>query len=215
MDQAIQAMAKIGVVLGTSFPLIPAGPSLEEALIVVAEDPYFGAVELGGLPDSIDPKRVSDLCEQSRLTVAYAAGPTIFGQALSLNARDARDRHHAIEILEGCKENQLLPIATDSGGNKFVIVVADEDYGHIYFFDRWETPPRPYFLANTFDEFLSKIREPTPQELGEGEPAENAARVGREPLGHVGRVDAPGRLGGCGLPIARCVRHARHASSTL
>jgi cell wall assembly regulator SMI1 len=61
--------------------------------------------------------------------------------------------------LEGCLENHLLPIADDSGGNNFVLVLADEDYGQVYYFDAREIPPRPYFVAKDFPEFLSKLRE--------------------------------------------------------
>jgi len=73
------------------------------------------------------------------------------------------------ENLDGCKENQLLPVAHDSGGHSFALVVAEEEYGHVYYFDSTEIPPKPYFVANDFDEFLSKIREPTPEELGKDE----------------------------------------------
>ena len=80
---------------------------------------------------------------------------------------DACDIFWVFETLEGCKENQLLPFATDSCGSEFVIVVAEEDYGHVYYFDSREDPPKPYFIAKDFDEFLSKIRELTPEELAE------------------------------------------------
>lgn len=74
-----------------------------------------------------------------------------------------------LDVLEGCVENHLLPIACDSLGNIYMLVLNEEDYGQVYYFDSAETPPKPYFLANDFDEFLSKIREPTPWELGEDE----------------------------------------------
>jgi hypothetical protein len=72
--------------------------------------------------------------------------------------------------LEGCLENHLLPIAGDSGANSFFLVLDDEDYGQVYYFDAREIPPRPYFVAKDFNEFLSKIREPTPDELLGDEP---------------------------------------------
>lgn len=64
-----------------------------------------------------------------------------------------------LDILEGCLENHLLPIAGDSGGNTFVLVLNDQEYGQIFYFDAGEIPPRPYFVANDFTEFLSKLRE--------------------------------------------------------
>lgn len=73
------------------------------------------------------------------------------------------------EALEGCKENHLLPIAYDAFARNFMLTLDDEHYGQVYYFDFGEGPPVPYFVAKDFDEFLSKIREPTPEELGENE----------------------------------------------
>ena len=70
-----------------------------------------------------------------------------------------------LQNLEGCKENKLLPIASDSGANSFALVIAPECYGQVYYFDAREIPPRPYLVAKDFSEFLSKIRDATPDEL--------------------------------------------------
>jgi hypothetical protein len=69
------------------------------------------------------------------------------------------------ETLDGCKEYLLLPIAGDSFGHTFALVLAKDDYGHVYYFDSGEIPPRPYLVAHDFNDFLGKIREPTPDEL--------------------------------------------------
>ena len=71
------------------------------------------------------------------------------------------------ENLDGCKENLLLPIANDSGGHTFALVLDEENYGHVYYFDSNEDPPHPYHIANNFNEFLNKIRAHTPEELAE------------------------------------------------
>lgn len=88
------------------------------------------------------------------------------------------------ETLDGCKENQILPIAHDSFGHSFGLILNEADYGQIYYFDSAEAPPRPYLVANDFNEFLTKLRAYTPEELAEVdatsaesetiEPAENA-----------------------------------------
>lgn len=72
-----------------------------------------------------------------------------------------------LEILEGCKENHLLPIACDSGGHLFMLILAEKDYGHVLYFDMFTMPPHPYHIANDFNEFLAKLRAPTPEELAE------------------------------------------------
>ncbi len=78
--------------------------------------------------------------------------------------RDSNDILWNWEILTGCKENLLLPIAHDSFGHPFTLVLEDEDYGQVYYFDSKENPPRPYFVANDFNAFLSKIRGPVLEE---------------------------------------------------
>ncbi len=87
---------------------------------------------------------------------------------------ESDDLISTLEGLEGCKENHLLPIAYDAFGRNFMLLLDDEHYGQVYYFDFGEGPPEPYFVANNFDEFLSKIRAPTAEELGEDETDENA-----------------------------------------
>jgi len=65
---------------------------------------------------------------------------------------------------------RLLPIADDSFGNLFCLSLTGNDAGQVLFLDRYEeSESRPYFVAKDFPEFLSKIREPTPDELPEDE----------------------------------------------
>jgi hypothetical protein len=71
----------------------------------------------------------------------------------------------ALDRLEGCKENKLLPIAGDSFADNFILVIAEDGYGEVVFFDPREIPPRPYLVANDFNEFLSKLHEPRPDQL--------------------------------------------------
>lgn len=70
-----------------------------------------------------------------------------------------------IGLLDGCKENQLLPIAIDSFGCVFVLALSSEEYGRVYYFNRVDGVPEPYLVANDFRELIDKLREPTPEEL--------------------------------------------------
>jgi len=74
-----------------------------------------------------------------------------------------------LDWLEGCLENHLLPIADDSIGNLFVLVLDEVDYGQILYFNAAEIPPRPYFVAKDFNEFLGKLHEYKDDEDGEDE----------------------------------------------
>lgn len=69
-----------------------------------------------------------------------------------------------LDILEGCLENHLLPIAADCGGSIFVLVMDDHDYGHVIYFESGVVPPRPHLLAKDFNEFLGLLRDYTPEE---------------------------------------------------
>lgn len=94
----------------------------------------------------------------------------LHGIDTSLKADDIRWN---LEVLDGCLENKLLPIATDPYGHIFMLVLNDEHYGHVNYFDSSEIPPRPYLVADTFDEFLGKLRAYTPEELAEIDAAAN------------------------------------------
>jgi cell wall assembly regulator SMI1 len=69
-----------------------------------------------------------------------------------------------LDALEGCLENNLLPIAADCGGSIFVLVMDNDDYGHVIYFESGVVPPRPHLLAKDFNEFLSLLRDDTPEE---------------------------------------------------
>ena len=87
---------------------------------------------------------------------------------------DTNDLLANFESLEGCKENQLLPIAYDDFARSFILVLAEDHYGEVYYFELTGEEPVPYFVANDFNEFLSKLREPTPEELADIDNAADA-----------------------------------------
>lgn len=118
----------------------------------------------GGRP-SVDYIKIEGACFNA------TAVHTFYG---ILPGDETNDLRMKLESFEGCKENHLLPIAHDAFARNFMLLLDDEHYGQVYYFDFGEGPPQPYFVANDFDEFLSKIREPTPEELGEDETDENA-----------------------------------------
>ena len=71
------------------------------------------------------------------------------------------------ESLDGCRENQLLPVAYDAYGRPFILVLSEDRYGQVYYFELTGETPIPYFVAKDFNEFLGKLREPTPEELAD------------------------------------------------
>jgi hypothetical protein len=83
------------------------------------------------------------------------------------SGNDSNDLLDNLESLEGYKENQLLPVAYDACARDFVLVLSEDRYGQVYYFELTGETPIPYFVANDFNEFLGKLREPTPEELAE------------------------------------------------
>jgi hypothetical protein len=72
------------------------------------------------------------------------------------------------DVVQGAKENSLLPIGHDSFCNMFALdLLAGDDYGKVYYFNRQEQPPRQYDIADDFNSFLAQIRDWTPEELAE------------------------------------------------
>jgi hypothetical protein len=54
---------------------------------------------------------------------------------------------------------RLLPIACDSGGNLFCILVAGQDVGSVIYADLGQPEPLLYVAARSFDGFLGQLRE--------------------------------------------------------
>jgi hypothetical protein len=70
-----------------------------------------------------------------------------------------------LRTLEGRISNQLLPIANDSGGNRFCLSLSKADYGSVVFCDfdpgfgfHASNSVIYYRVAPDFDSFLERIR---------------------------------------------------------
>ena len=65
---------------------------------------------------------------------------------------------HNLQTIENVLPKDLFPFAYDQGGNDFCISLAKEDYGKIYIWYH-DTGGEKKFLANSFDDFMSKLVE--------------------------------------------------------
>lgn len=52
----------------------------------------------------------------------------------------------------------LFPVACDSGGNLFCLVLSGDDAGQVVYLDLGVEPSAQYLVSNDFDGFLARIR---------------------------------------------------------
>lgn len=143
------------------------GPSLSEHDLTLLEtatgrplpQPYrdFLLAHNGGRP-------IANIIEIEEAPFKETVLHTFFGMHPGDETNDLLEN---LESLGGCKENQLLPVAYDAFGDFFILVLSEEHCGEVYCFQLTGETPIPYFVANNFNEFLDKLRQPTPEELAE------------------------------------------------
>ena len=74
------------------------GP-IVETMTKIAEDPFFGAVEIGCIKDPAIRARVKRVIETAHIQVCHVAGPALLQQKLNLNSLDEMERMKAVEQL--------------------------------------------------------------------------------------------------------------------
>ncbi|GBD36651.1 hypothetical protein HRbin36_01778 [bacterium HR36] len=118
MKEPWQAYLRIGVVHGMLFPecLGGTGP-IRETLTVIADDPFFEAVDVGAIEDAQQRAECAALLRDSQLTVAFACQPTQLRLGLDLNSPDAQIREEALRVLVG-----LLPQARELGAQRVFVM---------------------------------------------------------------------------------------------
>ena len=92
------------------------GPILE-TLARVAQDDFFGAVEIGRINNPAVRNQAAQMIEQAHLKVAFGAQPIILGGKLNLNSLDASGRTQAVEALR-----PYVDQAVEVGAKQFVVL---------------------------------------------------------------------------------------------
>ncbi len=77
------------------------GPMIE-TVKKIAEDPFFGAIEVGWIKDNKIREEVKAIIAASHLKVGYAAQSTQLMQKLNINSLDENERKKAIDQLKAC-----------------------------------------------------------------------------------------------------------------
>jgi len=102
----------------------------------------------GGLP-------TPDVVDVAGLSQSPTDVQVFFGiyQTISSNELDWN-----VHAFEGRLPKGAIPIACDYGGNLFCLQCVGAGCGSVLYVDLRQTPQCSYFIAPSFDEFLTKIR---------------------------------------------------------
>lgn len=118
MNASLHSAMKVGIVHFMAYPEAqrPDGPVLE-TISKVAEDAFFGAIEITHVPDGKVRAEASRLLAAAHLVVGYGAQPVQLGGKLDLNALDPAKRQQAIDRLK-----TAIDEAYELGAQRFAVL---------------------------------------------------------------------------------------------
>ncbi len=109
---------KVGIVHFMAFPqTMPGEGPILETVRIIAEDTFFGAIELGLIKDAGVLKQVSSLLKTSALQVGGAGQPVQLGNQLDINSTDNEARKRAIDRLK-----QAIDQGVQLGASRFALL---------------------------------------------------------------------------------------------
>jgi len=101
MDRPMRNCMKVGLIHFMAYPstIGGEGPILETLKRVLADD-YFDAISVSWIKDPKVREKARFLLEQSHMTVAYGAHPSLLSQGLNVNDLDEAGRQKALATLK-------------------------------------------------------------------------------------------------------------------
>ena len=116
MDQHWDAFCTLSLVHFLFFPECGSGDGpILESIARVAQDDFFGAIEIGRINDLAVRRQAAQVIDQSHLQAAFGAQPIILGGKLNLNSLEAVERRKAVETLK-----PFVAQAAEVGARQFV-----------------------------------------------------------------------------------------------
>ncbi len=95
MRGCLHSYMKVGIVHFMAFPNISPGPELVDSIKRIAQDEFFGGIEIAPVPSDVRDD-VARLLKSSKLVVGYCGQPILLGEKLDLNSLDPQHRKAAI-----------------------------------------------------------------------------------------------------------------------
>ena len=101
MDKHWNQYCTMSIVHFMAFPKTMGGEGpIAESVTVIAEDPFFGAVEITTVKDDAERQAVRNVLKTSHIQVGYGAQPVVLMGKLNLNSLDEAERKRAVETLK-------------------------------------------------------------------------------------------------------------------
>ena len=95
MKDSLHSYMKVGIVHPMAFP----DSDLIDSITQIAEDEFFGAIEVTAIPDNVRDE-VAGLLESSKLVVGYVGQARLLGEKLDLNSPSPQQREAAISRIK-------------------------------------------------------------------------------------------------------------------
>ena len=99
MRDCLHSYMKVGIVHFMVFPNVSLGLELVNSIKRIAEDEFFGGIEITSIPNDVRAE-IAELLEASKLVVGYGAQPILLGDKLDLNSSSAQQRELAISRIK-------------------------------------------------------------------------------------------------------------------
>lgn len=102
MDHPWAGMLKVGIVHPMAFPNCKTDEEVESSIRRIAEDDFFGAIEISHIENESLRKKVGEMLRTAHMDVIFAGQPPLLTGRLSLCSLDEEERRKAIGV---CKKH--------------------------------------------------------------------------------------------------------------
>ncbi len=116
MRDCIHSYMKVGIVHFMAYPDATRGKELFDSIRKIAEDDFFGSIEVASVPAEMR-NDIAKLLKSSKLVVGFCAQPLLLAEKLDLNSPDLQQRQSAIARMKTALDEAYL-----MGASKFAVL---------------------------------------------------------------------------------------------
>src|SRR5438046_2026089 len=108
---------KVGIVHFMAYPEVQRGDNVIESIQTIAEDAFFGAIEITSIKDPDTRARAARLLGAAHMAVGYGAQPIQLGGKLDLSNPDPEQRKSVVQRLK-----EAIDEAAELGAQRFAVL---------------------------------------------------------------------------------------------